>query len=105
MLYGIERAVKVLLDLIVVKFLTSYLTKPIYVFGGFGLLNIGLSMLALAAAVTFKLIPPDNPWGPTWHKDLVETPLPVVSIGLLHDRRADLAARAGTAVVAGVLVV
>ena len=81
--YGLERVIKVILDLIVVKFLTSYLTKPIYVFGGFGLLNIGLSVLALAAALTFKLIPLDNPWGPTWHKDLVETPLPVVSVGLL----------------------
>ena len=35
-----------------------------------------------AAALSFKLIPPDNPWGPLWHKDLVETPLPVVSVGL-----------------------
>jgi dolichol-phosphate mannosyltransferase len=80
--YGMERAVKVILDLIVVKFLTSYLTRPIYVFGGFGLLNIALAALTLVAAVTFKLIPPDNAWGPMWHKDLVETPLPVVSVGL-----------------------
>jgi len=80
--YGMERAVKVVLDLIVVKFLTSYLTKPIYVFGGFGLLNIALAVVALAAALTFKIIPPDNAWGPMWHKDLVETPLPVISVGL-----------------------
>ncbi|MEE8459013.1 MAG: glycosyltransferase family 2 protein [Phycisphaerales bacterium] len=80
--YGMERAVKVVLDLIVVKFLTSYLTKPIYVFGGFGLANIALAVITLVAAVAFKLIPPDNPWGPLWHKDLVETPLPVVSVGL-----------------------
>jgi glycosyltransferase involved in cell wall biosynthesis len=80
--YGMERAVKVILDLIVVKFLTSYLTRPIYVFGGFGLMNIALAVCALAAAVTFKLIPHDNPWSPMWHKDLVETPLPVVSVGL-----------------------
>ena len=37
----------------------------------------------VAAAVVFKLIPPDNPWGPAWHKDLVETPLPIASVGLL----------------------
>jgi len=80
--YGMERAVKVILDLIVVKFLTSYLTRPIYVFGGFGLFNIALAVVALVAAVTFKLIPPDNALGPMWHKDLVETPLPVVSVGL-----------------------
>jgi glycosyltransferase involved in cell wall biosynthesis len=81
--YGLERVVKVLLDLIVVKFLTSYLTKPIYIFGGFGMLNIALAAAALAAAIVFKLVPQDNPWGPGWHKDFVETPLPVASVGLL----------------------
>ena len=81
--YGLERVIKVLLDLIVVKFLASYLTKPIYVFGGFGVLNIALAAMALAAAVVFKLIPPDNPWGPQWHKDFVETPLPIAGGGLL----------------------
>jgi glycosyltransferase involved in cell wall biosynthesis len=81
--YGLERVLKVLLDLIVVKFLTSYLTKPIYVFGGFGMFNIALALVALAAAVVFKLIPQDNSWGPGWHKDFVETPLPVAAVGLL----------------------
>jgi dolichol-phosphate mannosyltransferase len=81
--YGLERVVKVVLDLIVVKFLSSYLTKPIYVFGGFGLANMALAALALVAAIVFKLIPPDNPWGPHWHKDFVETPLPMAAVGLL----------------------
>jgi glycosyltransferase involved in cell wall biosynthesis len=81
--YGLERVAKVLLDLIVVKFLTSYLTKPIYVFGGFGMFNIALALAALAAAIVFKLIPQDNAWGPGWHKDFVETPLPVAAVGLL----------------------
>lgn len=35
--YGIGRTLKVLLDLLTTKFLSSYLTKPIYVFGGAGL--------------------------------------------------------------------
>jgi len=35
--YGINRTFKVILDLIVVKFLLSYLTKPIYIFGGIGI--------------------------------------------------------------------
>jgi glycosyltransferase involved in cell wall biosynthesis len=81
--YGLERVVKVLLDLIVVKFLTSYLTRPIYIFGGFGMLNIGLALAALVAAIVFKVVPPDNPWGPGWHKDFVETPLPIAAVGLL----------------------
>jgi len=32
--YGINRTIKVILDLIVIKFLTNYATRPIYVFGG-----------------------------------------------------------------------
>jgi hypothetical protein len=36
--YGLGRTFKVLLDLITVKFLGSYSTKPIYVFGGVGVL-------------------------------------------------------------------
>jgi len=42
--YGLERTVKVLLDLFTVKFLLSYSSKPIYLFGGAGmaLMFIGL---------------------------------------------------------------
>jgi glycosyltransferase involved in cell wall biosynthesis len=36
--YGLERTVKVILDLFTVKFLVSYSNKPIYVFGGMGML-------------------------------------------------------------------
>ena len=35
--YGLERTIKVLLDLFTVKFLVSYSSKPIYLFGGTGL--------------------------------------------------------------------
>jgi glycosyltransferase involved in cell wall biosynthesis len=34
--YGLERTVKVILDLFTVKFLVSYASKPIYLFGGAG---------------------------------------------------------------------
>jgi len=34
--YGLERTVKVVLDLFTVKFLISYASKPIYLFGGAG---------------------------------------------------------------------
>lgn len=36
--YGIGRTFKVILDLIMVKFLSSYSSKPLYLFGGLGLL-------------------------------------------------------------------
>jgi glycosyltransferase involved in cell wall biosynthesis len=37
--YGLNRTWKVILDLITVKFLGSYSTKPIYIFGGLGVLS------------------------------------------------------------------
>jgi glycosyltransferase involved in cell wall biosynthesis len=52
--YGLERVVKVVLDLIVVKFLASYANKPIYVFGGFGLVAVVFSFLAGLYALYLK---------------------------------------------------
>ena len=37
--YGMGRVFKVVLDLMVAKFLEDYLVKPIYVFGGFGMIG------------------------------------------------------------------
>jgi glycosyltransferase involved in cell wall biosynthesis len=51
--YGIARTVKVLLDLVTIKFLGSYGTKPMYVYGGFGLLSF-LGGLALSAATLWE---------------------------------------------------
>lgn len=45
--YGLERTAKVLLDLFTVKFLMSYAAKPIYLFGGTGLILMGTSGLTL----------------------------------------------------------
>jgi hypothetical protein len=46
--YGLERTLKVLLDLFTVKFLISFSGKPIYLFGGAGLVLIVPSLLVLA---------------------------------------------------------
>jgi glycosyltransferase involved in cell wall biosynthesis len=72
--YGMERTLKVVLDLLVVKFLSSYATKPIYVFGGFGAVSFLLSMMTFALMLYFKL---------TGQKDFVETPLPLVVVMLV----------------------
>jgi glycosyltransferase involved in cell wall biosynthesis len=45
--YGLERTVKVLLDLFTVKFLLDYANKPIYLFGGTGLTLIAMSFVTL----------------------------------------------------------
>ncbi len=67
--YGLERIVKVLLDLVVVKFLSSYANKPIYVFGGFGLMSIGVSLLSGLWALYLKFFEDTS---------FVSTPLPLL---------------------------
>ena len=46
--YGIGRTFKVLLDLMTVKFMDSYLGKPIYLFGGGG---VGMGLLGVAFTI------------------------------------------------------
>jgi glycosyltransferase involved in cell wall biosynthesis len=69
--YGLERILKVVLDLLVVQFLGRYETKPIYVFGGFGLASLALSGMAAGYAVFLKL---------AGHADFVQTPLPLIAV-------------------------
>jgi glycosyltransferase involved in cell wall biosynthesis len=45
--YGLLRTYKVLLDLITLKFIEDFQSRPNYIFGGFGLLSLMLSFLAL----------------------------------------------------------
>ena len=75
--YGLNRVVKVLLDLLVVKFFLSYAAKPIYIFGGFGLLCLLASVFPLGMAVFYKLATGDL------HKDFVQTPLPMIAATLI----------------------
>jgi len=53
--YNLSRIPKVLLDLIVLKFLISYMTRPIRVFGSLGLSSVFLGMLAGVAVVLMKI--------------------------------------------------
>lgn len=76
--YGLNRIFKVLLDLLLVKFLASYSAKPIYVFGGFGLLCLALSSVPIGLALFFKLSTT-----PEFHKDLIQTPLPIIAAVLI----------------------
>lgn len=51
--YGLTRTAKVMLDLATVKFMGQYLSKPIYLFGGWGLL-LGFTSVILAAVTLYK---------------------------------------------------
>lgn len=76
--YGLSRTVKVVFDLITIKFMAEYHTKPIYVFGTFGLIAFIVSILSGIYAVFLKGA---NLLGlPQYHADFVETPLPVLCI-------------------------
>jgi glycosyltransferase involved in cell wall biosynthesis len=52
--YNLTRTVRVILDLITVKFLYSYLTRPMHVMGLAGLFSMGLGALGLLATVWMK---------------------------------------------------
>jgi glycosyltransferase involved in cell wall biosynthesis len=56
--YGLERTIKVVLDLFTVKFLLDYSRKPIYLFGGAGMSLIIVSTLALFALLIRRVF-----WG------------------------------------------
>jgi len=51
--YGISRTIRVILDLITVKFLLSYSTRPIQVFGLMGVVSGGIGLL-IALIMTFQ---------------------------------------------------
>lgn len=75
--YGLSRTIKVVFDLITIKFMASYMTKPLYVFGWAGLLAFLFSGLAGGLAFLMKFA--DWPF----HADFIQTPLPILSMVLL----------------------
>lgn len=72
--YGMSRVFKVILDLMVVKFLLSYSQKPIYVFGGMGLLMILGAIAAGLFAIYLKYFKGTS---------FILTPLPLLCVFLL----------------------
>jgi len=68
--YTVMRTGKVLLDLVTVKFLLSYRLSPMYLFGGSGLVLIGLGALTILAGLLNK-----------WLRgaSLIRTPLPTLA--------------------------
>jgi glycosyltransferase involved in cell wall biosynthesis len=69
--YGLERTLKVILDLFVVKFLISYSHKPIYLFGGAGMFLGGISSVILVFLTIRRFI---------MKVPVFESPLFIVSI-------------------------
>ena len=67
--YGILRVFKVLLDLIVVKFLVRYFNRPMHFFGAIGMMGFFFGGLSLSASILLKV---------TGLRSFIETPLPVI---------------------------
>lgn len=53
--YGIGRTVRVILDILLVKFLNEYINKPMYVFGSLGFLLLVLGFFMLLYLIFIKL--------------------------------------------------
>ncbi|MBU6142092.1 glycosyltransferase family 2 protein [Patescibacteria group bacterium] len=68
--YGISRTFKVLLDLLLIKFLHKYMDRPMHFFGGLGLVSLALGLLAGLVAIVLKIFA---------IRQLVSTPLPQLS--------------------------
>jgi dolichol-phosphate mannosyltransferase len=69
--YGLERIIKVILDLFIAKFFIKYSNKPIYIFGTFGMLFLFLSFISFLIASYLKI----------YHNiSFILTPLPLVSV-------------------------
>ncbi len=75
--YGLSRTVKVVFDLMTIKFMASYQTKPLYVFGWVGLLTLAFSLFCALLAFLMKFA--------SWphHADFIQTPLPVLAMVML----------------------
>lgn len=71
--YNISRTVRVFLDLITVKFLDSYLTRPMHVFGAGGLICMLAGFSSLFVTVLEKLV---------WNEDMTGNPLLLLSVML-----------------------
>jgi glycosyltransferase involved in cell wall biosynthesis len=69
--YGFDRVIKVILDLLVVKFLDRHMVKPIYVFGGFGLLSLLISVASGIWMLYLKFFE---------HLSMIQTPLPLLTV-------------------------
>jgi len=70
--YNLTRTVRVLLDLITIKFLHGYMTRPMHVMGSAGLASMGLGVLCLLVTIFMK-----------WHSGIWMTGNPFLLLSAL----------------------
>ncbi|MCP4649197.1 MAG: glycosyltransferase [PVC group bacterium] len=64
--YGMSRIFKVTLDILTMLFLWKFVTKPIYIFGGIGIVLLGCSSLTLLFIILRKIL-----WAGVWVSPLL----------------------------------
>lgn len=69
--YGLNRSWKVLLDLLTMKFMTGYASRPIHLFGLIGFISIILGVISGLVAVYLR-------FSTVFQADFIQTPLPVI---------------------------
>ncbi|MBV8535351.1 MAG: glycosyltransferase family 2 protein, partial [Alphaproteobacteria bacterium] len=69
--YGLNRIFKVILDLIVVVFLDRYFVKPIYIFGGFGLISLLVGTVSFVCMIALRFFADIS---------IISTPLPLMTV-------------------------
>lgn len=69
--YGLERILKVVLDLLVVRFLDRWIGKPIYIFGGFGALWFVVAAISATYMLYLKYF---------GNLTMIQTPLPLLVV-------------------------
>ncbi|MEO6846821.1 MAG: glycosyltransferase family 2 protein [Chthoniobacterales bacterium] len=69
--YGLERVIKVIFDLMVVKFLDSFQMKPMYIFGACGFASLFASFVFFILMLFFYFVK---------HKPFITTPLPLLIV-------------------------
>lgn len=68
--YDLTRTYKVILDLVVFKFLAKYMDKPIHFFGGIGFISLFIGLFAGLTAIILKIFN---------IRSFIATPLPIFS--------------------------
>ena len=68
--YGLFRTYKVVLDLVLIKFLDKYMARPMHFYGGVGILSFLVAVIASVFALYLKFV---------GYATLIETPLPTIS--------------------------
>ncbi len=68
--YGFSRTIRVILDLLVMRFFNKYMDRPMQFFGGLGIIFFVLGGLVLVGAITIRF---------THGISMIETPLPILS--------------------------